>query len=118
MGVDGVNGSYGGSLAFAEEVEGFVDFFLCGCLVDADVADVGKESEVDGAGSVLLVVRHQFEESRVVVAGDGERAVVLLDKADALAHDGGRKSCLHATEIEFGNESPSHGIAVKHRTTC
>ena len=52
------------TLPFAIEVEGFLDFLLCSCLVDADVADVAQEGEVDGGADVLLVVVHQLHESR------------------------------------------------------
>ena len=86
-------------------------------MVDADVAHIAEEGEVDDAGSVLLVVRHQFEKSRVVVAGDGERAVVFLDETHALTHDRGRKTCLDATEVEFGNQAPCHGITMQDGVT-
>ena len=86
-------------------------------MVDADVAYIAEEGEVDDAGSVLLVVGHQFEKSGVVVAGDGERAVVFLDETHALTHDRGWKTCLDTTEIEFGNQSPCHGIAMKDGMT-
>ena len=47
--------------ALAIEVEGFVDLFLRGGLVDADVADVTEQGEVDDARRVLLVMGHEFE---------------------------------------------------------
>ena len=82
-------------------------------MVDADVAYIAEEGEVDDAGSVLLVVRHQFEKSRVVVAGDGERTVVFLDETHALTHGSGWKTGLDATEIEFGNQAPCHSVAMQ-----
>ena len=56
---------------FPEEIEGFLDIPLGGCLVDADVTDVSQQGEVDGVALVFLVVGHQFDEGGIIVAGDG-----------------------------------------------
>ena len=58
----------------AKEVEHLEYLVLRGLLVDADVADVGEQGEVDDACLVLLVVLHELEQ-----------AVVLL--ADVKTHD-------------------------------
>lgn len=42
----------------AQEVEGFVDFLAACRLVEAQLADVGEEGEIDGVALVLLVVLH------------------------------------------------------------
>ena len=42
--------------ALPVEVESLIYFFFSGILVDADVADVAQEGEVDGIGHVFLVV--------------------------------------------------------------
>lgn len=102
--------------ALAEEVECFEDSVLVGCLVEADVAHILQQGEVDDAGSVLLVMQHQLVEAVVVLAGEGEGTVVLLDELDDLAHAVLRKTCLKVREVELANQAPRHGIAVKHRT--
>ena len=101
-------------LAFAVEVEGFLDFGLGGSLVDADVADGAQKGEVDGVAFVLLVVVHQLQQAGVVVAGDGHAPVVLENEADGGSHLVGREACLDAAEVQFYHQSPRYGIAVEH----
>ena len=100
-------------LSFSEKVEHLVYFFLGGCLVDVDVAYVAEEGEVDAACGVFLVVGHVGVQFLVVMAGDGQGAVVLLDVSDGLAHGVGGESCLGAGEVELADESPGDSVAVE-----
>ena len=99
--------------ALTIEVEGFVDFLLRGCLVDADVADATEQSKVDASCRVLLVMGHEFEQGGVVIAGDGHAAVVFTDETDGLAHLVGGESGLDAAQVELADETEGDGIAVK-----
>ena len=101
--------------ALSVKVECLVYLFLCGRLVDADVTDAAQQREVDDAGRILLVVRHQFQEGGVVVAGNLHLAVMLLDEGDGLVHLVGGESRLGATQVEFADDAPGYGIAMKHR---
>lgn len=74
------------ALAFAQEVEGFHDFIVCYGLVDADVTDVAEQGKVDLPCFVFLIMAHQGEQGRVVVAGDGRRSIVFMDEAHGLPH--------------------------------
>ena len=80
--------------ALAEEVESLENGVLVGRLVEADVAHLFQQGEVDDAGRILLVVQHQLVQAVVVLAGEGEGAVVLLDELDDLAHAVLGKTCL------------------------
>ena len=106
-------GDCGSCSALAIEVEGFVDFFLRGCLVDTDVADTTEQCEVDAARRVFLIMGHELKQGGVVIAGDGHAAVMFVDETDGLAHLVGGEACLNATQVEFADEAIGNGIAVK-----
>ena len=89
--------------ALAIEVEGFVDLFLRGGLVDSDVADATEQGEVDAARRVLLVMRHELEQGGVVIAGDGHTAVVFTDETDGLVHLVGGEACLDGAQVELAD---------------
>ena len=55
-------------LSVAVEVEGFDELCAGGCAVEAELADIAYQGEVDGIPSVLLIVGHQFDELGIVVA--------------------------------------------------
>ena len=101
--------------ALTIEIECLFDFVFSSCLVDADVAHMAQKREVDGVAHILLVVVHQFYQSRIVVAGDCHPSVVLLDECHGLTHDVGGKSSLDTTEIQLYNQSVCYRIAVKNR---
>ena len=103
-------------LPFAIEVESFLDFVFCGCLVDADVADVAQEGEVDGGADVFLVVVHEFQDTGIVVAGDGHATVVLADEGNGLTHLVDREAGFNAAEVELDDETVGYGLAVKDGT--
>ena len=86
-------------LSLAIEVEGFLDFFRGGGLVDEYVAYAAEEGEVYRSGYVLLVVLHEGEKFVVVITGEGQGAVVLADVADCLVELVGGESSLLGTEI-------------------
>jgi len=88
---------------FPEEVQHFEDFLLRGTLVDADVTDIAKKREVDDARRVLLVVGHVGVKFFVIIAGDGERAVVLLDETNRLTHLVSWEARFGAGEVELAN---------------
>ena len=100
-----------------KEVQGFLDFVFGGGLVDADVADVAQEGEVDGGADVLLVVVHQFQQTGIVVTGDGHLAIVLANEAYRLAHLVRGETSLRATQVQFDYQSPGYCIAVQHGLT-
>ena len=99
--------------ALTIEIDGFVDFILCGRLVDADVADAPEQGEVDAARCVLLVMRHEFEEGGVVIAGDGHATVVFTDETDGLAHLVGGEACLDDAQVELADEAESDEVTVE-----
>ena len=68
----------------SDTVHGLEDLFLCGLLIDANVADVCEECEVDDACFVLLVVLHELEEAVVLLAIEWEIAVVGSDELHGL----------------------------------
>ena len=76
----------GDFLSLAHEIECFFDARLCSGLVDADVANVPQQGEVDASVDVFLVVAHQFKQFGIVVAGDGQFAVVVADIGHGGAH--------------------------------
>ena len=86
-------------LSLAIEVEGFLDFFRGGGLVDEYVAYAAEEGEVYRSGDVLLVVLHEGEKFVVVVTGEGQGAVVLADVLDGLVELVGGESRFLCTEI-------------------
>ena len=86
-------------LSLAIEVEGFLDFFRGGGLVDEYVAYAAEEGEVYRSGYVLLVVLHEGEKFVVVITGEGQGAVVLADVADRLLELVGGESRFLRTEI-------------------
>ena len=96
------------------EVERFEDGVFVGSLVEGDVADFTQQGEVDDAGGVLLVVRHQFVEAVVVLAVEEEGAVVFFDEADGLLHLVFGEIGFQAGEVELAHQSPGYGIAVQH----
>ena len=81
--------------AFAEEVEDFEQGIFVGCLIQTDVANAFQKGEVDDAVAVLLVVRHQLVKLVVLLAGEREVAVVLLDELDNGAHQLFGEACLY-----------------------
>ncbi len=99
--------------ALAIEVEGLVDLFLRGGLVDQDVADTTEQGEVDAARRVLLVMRHELEQGGIVIAGDGHAAVVFADETDGLAHLVGGEVGLDGAQVELTDKAIGDGIAVK-----
>lgn len=102
------------SAALTVEVEGFFYLLLGGRLVDADVTYVAQEGEVDGGGcQVLLVVGHQFQQTGIVLAGDGQSTVVVEDEADGLPHLVDREATLGDAQVEFADQAPGYGIAVE-----
>ena len=102
------------SAALTVEVEGFFYLFFGGRLVDADVTNVAQEGKVDGGGrQVLLVVGHQFQQTGVVLAGDGQSTVVVEDEADGLPHLVDREATLGDAQVELADQAPGYGIAVE-----
>ena len=89
------------ALSFAEEVESLLYFFFVSSLVDAYVADIAQECEVDDARRILLVVVHQFDECRVVVACDVDSAVVFAYEPYGLVHAVCGESRLACTHVQF-----------------
>ena len=98
--------------AFPIEIERLIDFFLCGCLVDADVSDTSQQREIDGASHILLVVRHQLQQGGIVITDDGHHPIVLFDESHGLVHLVRGESRLHTTQVEFADQAPGHCIAV------
>ena len=88
-------------LSFAQEIKGFLDFFVRGGLVEANVADV------------FLVVLHQANQFGVVVAGDGHTAVVFTDELHGLAYFFCRKTTFHNAQVKFADEAESDSVAVE-----
>ena len=70
---------------FAVEIKHLEDFFLVGGLVDADVAYLAHQREVDNACIVLLVVRHELVKPVVLLAIEGKYAVMVFDELHGLA---------------------------------
>ena len=99
--------------ALAIEVEGLVNLFLRGGLVDQDVADTTEQGEIDAARRVLLVMRHELEQGGVVIAGDGHATVVFADKTDGLAHLVGGEIGLDGAQVEFANKAESHEVTME-----
>ena len=56
---------------------------------------------------------HQLNQLVVVIAGDIQRTVVLLDEGHGLAHLLGRESRFDDTEVKFWNQTECHGITMK-----
>ena len=56
---------------------------------------------------------HEFEEGRVVIAGDGHAAVVFTDETDGLTHLAGREAGLDGAQVELADKAKSHEIAVE-----
>ena len=74
------------SHTFSVKVEHLEDgVFIC-CLVEADIAYILQQGKVDDAGSVLFIMLHQFVKLVVLLAVEGEAAVVLFGELDDLAH--------------------------------
>ena len=70
--------------AFPVEIEHFEDrIFVCG-LVEADVTYFLQQGEIDDAGTVLLVVLHQFIELVILLAVEGKDTVMFFDELDGL----------------------------------
>ena len=69
---------------FSKKIKHFHNFLLRGALIDADVAHIGQEREVHNAALVFLVVRHVLIKLVVMLAGDGERAIVAAHKLQGL----------------------------------
>ena len=86
-------------LSLSIEIEGFLDFFCGGSLVDEDFTYAAEEGEVYRSGYVLLVVLHEGEKFVVVITGEGQDAVVLADVADRLVELVGGESRFLCTEI-------------------
>ena len=101
-------------LALTVEIERCFYFLLRGRLVEAYVAYVAQQGEVDAACHVLFVVGHELKQRGIVVAGDGHATVVVEDETHALTHAISGEACLHATEVELAHQSPGHSIAVKN----
>ena len=87
------------SISFSYEVECLAYLLVGGCLIDAYVADVVEQCEVDGVRRVLLVVAHEVEQSRVVVACERHCTVVLAYEASRLMETGGWKSGFACTDV-------------------
>ena len=100
-------------LSFAQEIKGFLDFFVRGGLVEANVADVGQKGEANGVADVFLVVLHQANQFGVVVAGDGQTSVVFTDELHGLAHFFCRKTAFHNAQVKFADEAESNSVAVE-----
>ena len=71
---------------FPVKVEHLENRFFVRRLVQADIAYLFQQREIDDAGSVFLVMQHQFVKAVVLLAAKGESAVILFDKLDGLAH--------------------------------
>ena len=61
-------------------------------LIEADVSDIVEEGKVNDATHILLVVRHVVLELLVLLTGEVEFAVVLIDVLNRLAHAVGGES--------------------------
>jgi hypothetical protein len=70
--------------ALSYEIEHFEDFLFRSSAVDADVAYAAKKGEVYFCPTILLVVLHKGKEFVVVLTGEGEDAVYLLDESNGL----------------------------------
>ena len=101
--------------ALAEEVESLLDLLLADSLVDAYIANTGKESDINFVARVLLVVVHELDEPRIVVAGNGKPSVVLADIRHRLAEFVLWEPLPDGTEVELRDESEGHGIAMEQR---
>ena len=66
-------------LPFSEEVQHLKDFLFVGTLVDEDVTHIAQQGEIDDACCILLVVGHVAVQFLIIIAGNGQGAVVLLD---------------------------------------
>ena len=99
--------------ALAIEVEGLVDLFLRGGLVDQDVADTTEQGEIDAARRVLLVMRHELEQGGVVITGDGHATVVFADEADRLAHLIHWEPGLGYRQIQLADDAIGNSISMK-----
>lgn len=84
----------GENLSLAEEVEGFANLLVGGCLVDQHIANGVEQGEIDDTRHVLLVVAHQRNELVVVVATDVERPVIVADETHRLPHLLRGEACL------------------------
>ena len=101
------------SLHFTEEVECFANLFVGGRLVELQLTDVGEQCEVDGAGGVLLVVRHQTEQRGIVVAGDGRSSIMFAHELHRLAQTVGGEVAFHGREIQLADKAVGNSIAVE-----
>ena len=99
--------------ALAIEVEGLVNLFLRGGLVDQDVADTTEQGEIDAARRVLLVMRHELEQGGVVIASDGHATVVFADETDGLAHLVGGEVGLDGAQVELTDKAESHEVTME-----
>ena len=101
---------------FPVKVEHLENRFFVRRLVQADIAYLFQQREIDAAGSVFLVMLHQFVKAVVLLAAKGESAVILFDKLDGLAHFIFRKAGFEVGEVKFAHKSPRHGITMQYRT--
>ena len=100
-------------LPFSEEIQHLIDFLFCGSLVNENVTHIAQQGEIDDACCILLVVGHVAVQFLIIIAGDGQGAVVLLDETDGLTHLVGGEVSLDAREVKFADQSPSYSIAMQ-----
>lgn len=104
------------SIALSDEVERFTYLLVGGSLVDAYVADVVEQGEVDYARRVFLVVAHEVEQSGVVVARELRLSVVLAYEACRLMQPFGGEASLACTHIQLANQAEGYSIAMQQRS--
>ena len=104
------------SIALSDEVERFTYLLVGGSLVDAYVADVVEQGEVDYARRVLLVVAHEVEQSGVVVARELRLSVVLAYEACRLMQPFGGEASFACTHIQLANQAEGYSIAMQQRS--
>ena len=82
-------------------------------MVDLDAAYFVEKGEVDSITHILLVVRHQFQQLGVVIAGKGECSVVFMYEPYRRSHFVCGESYFDATEVELAHESVGYSISMQ-----
>lgn len=104
------------SIALSDEVECFAYLLVGSSLVDANVADVVEQGEVDYARRVLFVVAHEVEQSGVVVAREFRLSVVLAYEACRLMQSFGGEPRFTCTHIQLADQAEGYGVAMQQRS--
>lgn len=99
--------------ALSQEVERLAYLLFADYLVDVYLAHIAEQGDIDVGARVLLVVVHQGEQLRIVVAGDGGGTIILADVMERLSQLVGGEAQPGGAEIELGHDAVGHGIAMQ-----